>query len=586
MKRLKLIKKYIDFYKSKNHEEIPNYPLVPENDPTVLFTTAGMHPLVPYLLGQPHPSGKRLVNVQRCIRTQDIDEVGDEFHHTFFEMLGNWSLGDYFKKEAIEYTFEFLTKILKIPKEKLAVSCFVGDETAKKDTESAKTWESLGIQKERIAFLPKENNWWGPAGATGPCGPDTEIFYWNSKEKPTKKFNPEDKKWIEIGNDVLMEYYKDEKGRYNPAKQKSVDFGGGVERTITLLSNLKDDYMSDSFLPIIKEIEKISNKKYTENKQTTKSMRIIADHLKASVMILADNITPSNSERGYVLRRLIRRSIKYGRNLDIKNFTHKIAEPVFKIYRDYENLQRNKDKIINELKKEEERFQETLENGIKMFEKISKTKKAISGKDAFLLYQSYGFPIEMTIELAKEKNIKANEKEFNEELKIHQEKSRTATAGKFRSGLADSGKETTKLHTTTHLLHAALRKVLGTEVQQKGSNITTERLRFDFSFPRKLTEKEIKEVEDLVNKAIKDELPLNSEQMSPEQAKKTGALGFFEHKYGPVVSVYTVGNKNNIFSKEICTGPHVKNTKELGKFKIVKEEASSSGIRRIKAVVE
>ena len=355
--RKQLIKKFIDFYKSKNHKEIPNASLIPENDPTVLFTTAGMHPIVPYLLGQPHPQGKRLVNVQKCIRTQDIEEVGDTYHHTFFEMLGKWSLGDYFKEEAIKLTFEFYTKILKIPIKKLAVSCFSGNKNASEDNEAAKVWESLGIKKQRIAFLA--NNWWETPGPS-PCGPDTEVFYWKLNNPP-EKFNPEDDTWVEIGNDVLMQYEKDEKGKYMEAKQKNIDFGGGVERTLTILNNLEDDYQSDSFLPIITKIEKLSNKKYNKNKQDTKAMRIIADHIKASVIIMADGIIPSNLEQGYVVRRLIRRAIRYGKNLNMKNFTTKIAEPVFQIYDDYLSLQKNKKIIFNELEKEENKFLETLE---------------------------------------------------------------------------------------------------------------------------------------------------------------------------------------------------------------------------------
>ena len=578
--RKQLIKLYLDFFKSKNHKEIPNVSLIPENDPTVLFTTAGMHPLVPYLLGEKHPQGKRLVNVQKCIRTQDIDDVGDSYHHTFFEMLGNWSLGDYFKKEAVEYSFEFLTEILEIPIEKIAVSVFKGDKDAPKDEESAEIWMNLGIPKERIAFLPKSDNWWDPAGKTGPCGPDTEMFFWKSKTEPPKTFNPKDKNWIEIWNDVLMQYNKDEKENYNEAKQKNIDTGMGVERTITVLNNLEDNYLSDSFSPIIKEIEKLSRKSY---RNSQKEMRIIADHIKASVFIISDGITPSNLEQGYVLRRLIRRAIRYGRQLEMKNFTKQIAEPVFKIYDDYKHLEKNKSKILEELEKEEKRFLETLEKGISIFEKVAKDKEQISGKDAFLLYQSYGFPIEITIELAKEKNIKVDEESYQKELAKHQELSRTATQGKFKSGLADNSEQTTKLHTATHLLAEALRQVLKKpDLIQKGSNITPERLRFDFNFDRKLTEEEIKKIKELVNKKIQEKIPVVKKEMTLEQAKKFGARGVFEHKYEDKIFVYSVGD----FSKEICAGPHVKNTSELGKFRIIKEESSSAGVRRIKAIVE
>ncbi len=561
MNRKELIKKYLEFFKSKNHKEIINSSLIPENDPTVLFTTAGMHPLVPFLLGQKHPLGKRLCNVQRCIRTGDIDEVGDETHHTFFEMLGNWSLGDYFKEDAIEFSFEFLTKVLKIPKEKLSVTCFNGEGNIPKDEEAEKIWKALGINK--IKFLGKKDNWWGPAGNTGPCGPDTEMFVNN----------------VEIWNDVFMQYEKDKKGNYNSAKQKNIDTGMGLERTLAILNNLNDNYLSEVWQPIIKEIEKLSGKKYEDFK---KEMRIIADHIKASVFIIADGITPSNTEQGYVLRRLIRRTIVQGRKLQMKNFVSKIAEPIFKIYDDYENIQKNKKQIFEELENEENKFNLTLEKGLKYFNKITQNKKELNCKDAFLLYQSYGFPIEMTIELANEKEIKVDEKGFQKEFQKHQELSRTASAGKFKSGLADNSKATTKLHTATHLLHAALKIILKDKtIEQRGANITPERLRFDFTFPRKLTEDEIKKIEELVNAQIQKSCEVIREEMSPQEAKTKGACGIFDKKYGEKISVYTIGN----FSKEICSGPHVKNTCEIGHFKITKEESSSSGIRRIKATV-
>jgi alanyl-tRNA synthetase len=563
MDRKELIKKYIEFFKSKGHKEIQNSSLVPENDPTVLFTTAGMHPLVPYLLGQKHPLGKRLCNLQRCIRTQDIDEVGDAYHHTFFEMLGNWSLGDYFKKEAIEYSFEFLTKILGIKKEELEVSCFEGDKDCPKDEESEKVWKSLGINK--IKFLPKNDNWWGPAGLTGPCGPDTEMFYKN----------------VEIWNDVFMQYNKNSQGRYEQLKQKNVDTGMGVERTVALFNGLKDNYLSDCFLPIIKKLESLSGNKYGKN-EATKAMRIIADHIKASVFIIADGIIPSNIEQGYVLRRLTRRAIRHGRELGLKNFTTLVAEPVFEIYNDYEILKNNKSKIIDELKKEEEKFMKTLEAGINEFDKLIKDKKELSGKDAFLLYQSYGFPIEMTKELTKEKGIHINIQDYEEENKKHQELSRTASSGQFKSGLADNSEATTKLHTATHLLNQALREVLGEkDIYQKGSNITADRARFDFNFPRKLTDEEIKKVEEIVNRKINEKCKVVCEEMPLEEAKKK-AHGIFDSKYKDKVSVYSISD----FSREICAGPHVKNTCELGKFKIIKEESSSAGVRRIKAVLE
>jgi len=560
MNRKQLIKAYIDFFKTKNHKQIPNASLIPENDPTVLFTTAGMHPLVPFLLGQPHPQGKRLVNVQKCIRTRDIEEVGDEFHLTFFEMLGNWSLGDYFKKQAIEMSFEFLTKNLKIPKQKLSITCFKGDKDASKDTESAKVWEDLGINKSKIKFLGKQDNWWGPAGKTGPCGPCTEMFI--------KKF--------EIWNDVFMQYNKNEKANFTELKQKNVDTGMGVERTLAILNNKSSVYETEPFEKIIKKIEELSKKKYNLNK---KSMRIIADHIKASCFILAEGIKPSNIEQGYVLRRLIRRTIRHAKNLNIKSIVS-VSEPVFQIYKGYKL---NEKLIKQELEKEEKRFLETLEKGLNKFNKLIKDKKQLSGKDAFLLYQSYGFPFEMIKELAKDKEIKFSPEASYALLVKHQKLSRTATQGRFKSGLADKGQETTKLHTVTHLLAQALRQVLHKpDLHQRGSNITAERTRFDFNFDRKLSEQELKKIEEIVNQKIKQAIPIQRQEMTPEQAIKSEAQGVFGHKYGAKVSVYTIGN----FSKEICAGPHVQNTKELGKFKIIKEESSSAGVRRIKAVLE
>ncbi|MBR9704841.1 alanine--tRNA ligase [Candidatus Pacearchaeota archaeon] len=575
--RHELIRSYIVFFKIKNHKEIKNSSLVPENDPTVLFTTAGMHPLIPYLLGKTHPQGKRLVNVQRCIRTNDIEEVGDTVHHTFFEMLGNWSLGDYFKVEAIEMSFEFLTKILKIPINKLGITCFSGDNDSPKDSESANIWMSHGISKERIAFLGKKDNWWETPGK-GPCGPDTEMFYYSSNNKPPIKFNPNDKNWVEIGNDVIMEFYKDDNKKYTIAKQKNIDFGGGVERTLAILNGYDDNYQTEIWKPIIKKIEEISNKKYKDN---LKEFRIIADHIKASAFIIADRITPSNLEQGYILRRLIRRAIRNLRKIGMQNETciSEIAKPVFEIYKDYKHLINNKQKILDELTKEENRFLETLDKGINIFNKLILNKKELSGKEAFLLFQSYGFPLEITQELAKENKIKVNSKEFEKELKSHQELSRTATKGKFKSGLGKNSQITTNYHTTTHLLHAALRKILGNEVVQKGSNITQDRLRFDFSFERKLTPEEIKKVQDLVNKQIKNNLIVTKQELTPKQAKDQGAIGLFDDKYKNKVSVYTIGD----FSKEICAGPHTESTKNLGTFKIKKEESSSAGVRRIKA---
>jgi len=594
--RKQLIKSYIDFFKSKNHKEIPSSSLIPENDPTVLFTTAGMHPLVPFLLGQPHPLGKRLVDVQKCIRTGDIDSVGNQTHHTFFEMLGNWSLGDYFKEEAIKMTFEFHTKILGIPVENYAVTVFGGDKLVPqipKDEEAAKIWKSLGISKDRIIFLEggvleSDNNWWGPAGSVGPCGPCTEQFFWAGKEKAPKTFDPNNKKWVEIGNDVLMQYVKDKEGKYNLAKQKNIDFGGGLERTLAVLNGFNDNYLTEIWQPIIKEIEQISKKKYKGNER---EMRIIADHLRAATFILGDpkQIKPSNTERGYVLRRLIRRAIRYASLLGIKeNFTPKIAVKIIESYEDsYPELHQNRNFIITQLNEEENRFRATLEQGLKEFEKLIKNKKALSGEEAFLLYQSYGFPIEMTQELAKEKGIKVDLAEFEKENKKHQELSRTASSGQFKSGLADNSERTTKLHTATHLLNEALREVLkDSNIKQKGSNINPERLRFDFNFPRKLTELELKQVEDWVNDKIKKKIPIVKEEMPLKKALESGAQAEFGAKYPERVCVFTIGDSKNIISKEICTGPHVEKTSDLGKFKILKEESSAAGIRRIKATLE
>jgi alanyl-tRNA synthetase len=585
MDRKQLIKKYIEFFKSKDHEEIKNSSTVPENDPTVLFTTAGMHPLVPFLLGEKHTQGKRLTNVQRCIRTGDIDEVGDTTHHTLFEMLGNWSLGDYFKKETIEMSFEFLTKELGIPLERFAATVFQGDKNAPKDEESAEIWKSLGVSEKRIAFLPKKENWWGPAGETGPCGPDTEMFYWKLNDTPAPEaFDPEDDNWVEIWNDVLMQYNKDKDGNYNEAKQKNIDTGMGVERTVTILEGLEDNYEADMWKPIIKKIEKISKKDYKDN---LKEMRIIADHVKAATFIIADGVSPGNAEQGYVLRRLIRRAIRNLRKLDVPilemDATVELAKEVIKIYDDYDVLQKNKEKILSELKAEEDKFQKTLDKGLKEFQKMVDKDNKITDKEAFLLYQSYGFPIEMIKELADEKGIKVDEKGFHKELDKHQELSRTASAGKFKSGLADNSEETTKLHTACHLLNQALREVLkDNKISQKGSNITPERLRFDFNFDRKLTDEEKKAIEDLINKKIQEAIPVEMEEMTLDEAKEQGAQGVFDDKYGEKVKVYSIGD----FSKELCAGPHVENLSELGTFKIKKEQSSSSGVRRIKAVLE
>jgi len=596
-----LKKKYIEFFKKQKHSEIPSASLIPENDPTVLFTTAGMHPLVPFLLGQSHPKGKRIVDVQKCIRTTDIDSVGDDFHLTFFEMLGNWSLGDYFKKEAITWSFEFLTKELKIPIEKIAVTCFAGDANASQDLEAAKIWKSLGIPDERIFFLPKTDNWWGPAGETGPCGPDTEMFYFVGTSQEQKKDpGPGTKgtKYVEIWNDVFMQYNKTKQGKFELLKQQNVDTGMGVERTTAVLQGKKSVYELEEFQRIILKIREFSKIAKPSTKQII-SERIITDHIRASTFILGDDkkLIPSNVERGYVLRRILRRAIRHGMELGIKeNFCSEIAKIIVEIYKpEYPELDRNKRFIFDELDKEEIRFKETLTKGIHEFERIIKQKisqkqgpQIISGNEAFLLFQSYGFPLEMTKELAAEKGFTVNTDEYEKDFEKHQELSRTATIGKFASGLADTSEMSTKYHTATHLLHKALQVVLGPEAKQRGSNITPERMRFDFSWQAKMTSEQIKKAEDLVNEKIKQGLTVKKEEMSLEQAKKQGAMHLFGEKYPDKVSVYTIYDPKTKkeFSKEICTGPHVKNTSELGHFKIQKEESSSAGVRRIKAVLE
>jgi alanyl-tRNA synthetase len=573
-----LREKFLKFFESKGHKIIPSASLVPENDPSILFTTAGMHPLVPYLMGESHPAGKRLTDVQKCIRTGDIDEVGDATHHTFFEMLGNWSLGDYFKKEAIEMSYEFLTspEWLGLDKNRIAVSVFAGDEDAPFDEEAYNLWKNLGIPEKRIAKLPKKNNWWGME--KGPCGPDTEMFYWAGEaDKVPEGFNDDNDLWVEIWNDVFMQYDKTADGKFNPLVQKNVDTGMGLERTLAALSGLDDNYKTELFRPVIQKIQEISGKKYEDNQ---KSFRIIADHIKAATFIIADGIVPSNVKQGYVLRRLIRRAIRHGKILGIENnFTKSVAEVAISTYSNtYTELKEKENKIFEELEKEENKFRKTLAGGLREFEKLS----TITGKDAFNLYQTYGFPLEMTEELATEKNIKIDKDEFEAEFKKHQDLSRTASAGQFKGGLADTSDATKKLHTAAHLMLAALRKVLGDHVLQKGSNITTERLRFDFSHSQKMTPEEIKKVEDLVNEQIQKSIPVVCEEMTVEEAKTQGAMGVFEAKYGEKVKVYTVDD----FSKEICGGPHVDNTSQLGKFKITKEESSSAGIRRIKAILE
>ena len=547
-----LRKKYLEFFNENGHTIIPSASLIPENDPSVLFTTAGMHPLVPYLMGEKHPAGTRLVDAQKCIRTGDIDEVGDDTHLTFFEMLGNWSLGDYWKKESIGWSFEFLTKELGIAVERISITCFEGDEQngIPRDDESAEIWKSFGIPETRIKFLGRADNWWGPAGETGPCGPDTEIFV----------------DGIEIWNNVFMEYNKTVDGKYESLKQKNVDTGMGLERTLMILNNQKSVFETDVFAPLI-DMSRLN--------LDIKVAKIVADHIKAAVFILSESIEPSNTGAGYVLRRLIRRAVRYGADFNM-------AEKVIEIYKDvYPELLNNKERILESLKKEKEKFEKTLEQGMKEFEK---------GIDPFTLFTSYGFPFELTKELAKEKGIEVDKNKFNEELKKHQELSRTASVGMFKGGLADAGEETKKLHTATHLLRQALEIVLGEKIMQKGSNINAERLRFDFGFGRKITDEEKQKVETLVNQKISENLPVTKVVMKKEEAEKTGAVHNFGDKYGDEVSIYIIGPSpsnpsGSPFSREFCGGPHVSNTSELGKFKITKEEAVSAGVRRIKAVL-
>ena len=587
---------YLDFFKSKGHAVIAGAPLIPENDPTVLFTTAGMHPLVPYLMGEKHPAGKRLCDVQRCVRTQDIDEVGDASHLTMFEMLGNWSLGDYFKEGAIQMSFEFITQILGIPLEKFAVTCFEGDADAPKDEESAAIWAKLGVKRERIGFLPKAKNWWGPAGQTGPCGPDTEMFYWVGKAKlPPAGSNPanDEDNWLEIWNDVFMQYNKKEDGTFEPLAQQNVDTGMGLERVAAVLQNVGNVYETDRMKPILDAVSELADVK----DGTMRHPRIIADHLKASVFIIADGVKPSNVDQGYVLRRLIRRAIRSARQLKIEHdgtFTPGIARAVIAQFSHaYPHLQSREQEILSALQAEEQQFGKTLKEGMKQFEKVSPSPspspspapEEISGIDAFHLYDTYGFPLELTKEMAAEQGMTVDEPAFKKAFEEHQKLSRAGAEARFKGGLADNSAETTKLHTATHLLDAALRKVLGDHVYQKGSNITAERLRFDFSHDEKMTPEQIKEVERLVNEAIKADLPISYHVTTVEGAKKMGAIGVFDDRYGSEVKVYMVGEGKNVFSREICGGPHIARTGMLGLFTIKKEESSSAGVRRIKAVI-
>lgn len=608
--------KFLEFFQQKKHVVISGASLIPENDPTVLFTTAGMHPLVPYFLGEKHPMGQRLVNVQKCIRTIDIEEVGDNRHLTFFEMLGNWSLGDYFKKEAIQWSFEFLTSPdwLGLDPKKIYVTVFEGSENVPCDQEAIRVWQrefaQRGIKAEvagedkiiqgdiKIIPLGEKDNWWGPAGETGPCGPDTEMFYDTGEGKVSENFQKlvDQGRLIEIWNDVFMEFnkVKDKDGcKFTSLSQKNVDTGMGLERILTVLTGKKNVFETELFQPIIRTIERISQRDYNEDPETIEAMRIIADHLKAAVFILAEGLTPSNLERGYVLRRLIRRAVRYGQKLGLEsNFTARIYQPVVEIYQDfYPELKRRKDFIQEELTREEEKFKKGLKKGLKKLEKIFQEKnkvgdKKITGREVFNLYQSYGFPFELTQELARERGLLIDQEDFQREVQRHREISRTGMERKFKSGIADHSESCTKYHTATHLLLAALRRVLGPHVFQKGSNITAERLRFDFSHPQKLNSAELKQVENLVNQKIQEDLPVSCQEMSLDKAKKIGAMGVFESKYGERVKVYTIGKPGNPFSVEICAGPHINNTGCLGHFKIIKEQSAGAGIRRIKAILE
>ena len=645
-----LREKFLSFMESKGHHRIASASVIPENDPTVLFTTAGMHPLVPYLMGTPHPAGTRLTDVQKCIRTGDIDDVGDPSHLTFFEMLGNWSLGDYFKKDMIPWSWEFLTspEYLGLPKDRLAFTVFEGDEDCPRDTESYDLWRACGVREENLFFLPKTNNWWGPAGMTGPCGSDTEMFIIRDQPPCGPDCSPACScgRYLEIWNDVFMQYNKTAEGKYEPLAKKNVDTGMGLERTVCVLNGKKSVYEIDAFAGILARISELSGKTYGADEGETRAFRIIADHMRTSTFILGDDrgVSPSNTDQGYILRRLIRRAVRYGMGLGMpEGFTVEIARVIIDQYRDvYPELERNRDFVLEQLRLEEDRFARTLKQGEKEFEKVynnvcqtraaleavlsaedpvalasemAKTKKlrpspdmmpiieaagagnrealekavrerlaglsVMDGRSAFKLYDTYGFPIEMTKELAAEKGLTVDEADFAERFRKHQELSHQGADQKFKGGLADHSEQTAKLHTATHLLHAALRKVLGDEVAQKGSNITAERLRFDFSFGRKMTPEELKETERLVNEAIDAAVPVVCEEMTVPEAKEKGAIGLFESKYGERVRTYKMGD----FSFEICGGPHAANTGDLGSFRILKEESSSAGVRRIKAVI-
>ena len=585
--------KYIEFFKSKGHAEISGQSLIPENDPSVLFTTAGMHPLVPYLLGEKHPSGTRLTDYQKCVRTGDIDAVGDPSHLTCFEMLGNWSLGDYFKKDSIAFSYEFLTspKWLGLDPRFISVTVFEGDENAPRDEEAAQYWKDVGMSEDKIAYLPASDNWWA-AGPTGPCGPDTEIFYWVGEGIPPVGSNKatDSDNWMEIWNNVFMQFNRIDEKTLVKLEKQNVDTGMGLERTNCILQGKTSVYLTEVFQPIINKIEELSNYKYGNDEEKDKSVRIIADHSRASVFILGDQkgVTPSNLGAGYVLRRLIRRAVRHGRKLGIEDsFLAKIAETVVENFKcAYPELEQNKEKIYNELTAEENKFRETLRKGEVEFQKLlpnlmKNPQKVIPGRVAFRLYDTFGFPIELTQELADENGFTVDVEGFKEAEKKHQELSRSQSAGTFKGGLAEQSEITTKYHTATHLLQQALVNVLGDHVAQKGSNITAERMRFDFTHPQPMTKEEIQQVEDIVNEQIKRDLPVTMEIMDLEEAKNSGARALFGEKYETKVKVYTIGD----FSKEVCGGPHVEHTGLIGTFKIAKEQSSSAGVRRIRAVI-
>ena len=577
---------FVKFFEERDHAHIGSASLIPENDPTVLFTTAGMHPLVPYLLGEKHPMGRRLVDYQKCIRTGDIDDVGDASHLTFFEMLGNWSLGDYFKQESITFSFDFLTKVLGFKKEQLAVTAFAGEEGITKDDETADIWRSKGFTDEQIFFYGRADNWWGPAGVTGPCGPDTEIFYDNGQPKCGPDCGPSCHcgKYTEIWNNVFMQYFKDKDGKYTPLEQKNVDTGMGLERVCRILQGVPSVYESTVFSPIISKIKEISGKTYEE--PYIRDFRIIADHIRAATFILADGVVPAKVGQGYILRRLIRRASRNMSRLGYDGlFMQRIAEVVIEEFGDhYPELVNNKDSIFAALTAEEEKFQRTLTKGLRKFNDMlieNGDSKVMKGELVFMLFDTYGFPVELTKELAEEKGLTVDMKDFEERFKVHQDKSRMDANQTFKGGLADHSEETTKLHTATHLLNAALRTLIDPNIRQKGSNITAERLRFDFNFDRKLTPEELQKLSDFVNDAIRKDIPVVCKEMPKDEAKDSGAIGVFDSKYGDVVKVYIIGD----VSAELCGGPHVTHTGELEGFKILKEESSAAGVRRIKAVV-